>query len=123
MASFGGSNLDDVLASAEENFRNVEDPHQKLAVVMAAAIDFNAVLASQQRGTSLITSSMIMGGLTDKLRKAIDKFTEMLTEICHLTEAISFSIGVSVTGLSIAVNFSSPQSHSASYALGGNPVH
>lgn len=119
MASFGGSNFDDILASAEENFRNVEDPHQKLAVVMATAIDFNAELASQQRGTS----SMIIGGLTDKLRKAIDKFTEMLIGICRLTEAISFSIGISVTGLSIAVNFSSPQSDSMSYALGGNPVY
>lgn len=104
MASFDGTNLDDVLASAEENFRNVEDPHQKLAVVMTAVINFNAVLASQQRGTWL----MITGGLADKLRKAIDKFTEMLTEICSLTGAISFSIGVSFTGLSIAVNFSSP---------------
>lgn len=107
MSSFGGSSIDGVLASAEADLRNVQDPHQKLAVLMAAAMEFNAALTSQGPGTSPMMST---GSLADKLRKAIDKFTKLLTDICRsLTEVTSFSIGVSITGLSIAVSFSTPQ--------------
>jgi hypothetical protein len=112
MSSLGGSSIDGVLASAEVNLRHVQDPHQKLAILMAAAMEFNGELTGQGPG---ISSMMAADGLAGRLRKGIDKFTELLTDICRsLTGVISFSVGVSFTGLSIAVNFSTPQPASMS---------
>jgi hypothetical protein len=115
MVSFSGSSIDVVLASAEANFAQVHDPYQKLAVVMAAAMEVNTGLTSQQPGTA---SMMISGNLADKLSKAIERFTKLLSDISRsLTGVISFSIGVSATGLSIAVNFSTPQPGGVGYGL------
>lgn len=95
--------IEGVLARAEERFRTAHDEDEQLAALVTAAIEFNHELADAQTGSQ---SMEISGDLGEKIQKAITKFKEWLTDLCQtLGQGTSFSIGASLTGISIAVSF------------------
>ena len=85
------------------SFESEEDAAAALA---EAALSVNQAIASS---SSDLSAQGFIGGIGDKLRKIIKKLVAFVKKVATEWGAISYSVGVSLTGVSVSVEWAGPK--------------
>jgi hypothetical protein len=104
MAGFG-TKAEELLQRLEsETFENEADA---VASLVEVTIALNVDISDEIRGSG--DSLVAMGGISDKLKEIIKRLVALLKKIASEYGAFSYSIGVSLTGVELSVEWAGPK--------------
>ena len=102
MAGFGTAEA--TLGDLESS--SFESEADAMAALTQAAIAVNQDI---QQGSAEFAAEGFVGGLGDKLKKILERLFKFVKKIATEWGALSYSVGVSLTGVSISVEWAGPK--------------